>query len=160
MIKMYRNVIYRILFVNVFMWMSSFVVAQGDKFDLYVSYVDNTVVSFDLANLRSLNFSYSERTMTVNYRDGRNTTYDYEHMRRMYFASASGIDKIDSDDKPLYSLDGIVLTLHEGVEKAVLYRMDGSCVITISDRVVSLQGLPAGIYVLRIDNQTAKLCVR
>jgi hypothetical protein len=142
------------------MWMSSFVVAQGDKFDLYVSYVDNTVVSFDLANLRSLNFSYSERTMTVNYRDGRNATYDYEHMRRMYFASASGIDKIDSDDKPLYSLDGIVLTLHEGVEKAVLYRMDGSCVITISDRVVSLQGLPAGIYVLRIDNQTAKLCVR
>lgn len=135
-------------------------VAQTEGFDLYVSYTDGTEVSLDLARLRSMTFSYNDRMMTVNYRDGSSYTHSYEHMGRMYFAVADGIDAMEADDACLFSLEGTTLTLLNGVRSAKLYRLDGSCLMTIADRVVSLQGLPAGVYILRVDYQTAKLCVR
>lgn len=134
--------------------------AQTEDFDLYVSYTDGTLVSLNLAHLRSMTFSYNDRTMTANYRDGSSHTHSYEHMESMYFAAASGIDTIEADDMCLFSLNGTTLTLHEDVRRAMLYRLDGSSVMTVNDRMVSLQGLPAGVYILRVDNQTAKLCVR
>ena len=59
----------RILATCAIVWCAGGAVAQTENFDLYVSYTDSAVVSLDLANLRSLKFSYSDRTMTANYRD-------------------------------------------------------------------------------------------
>lgn len=136
------------------------VMAQTDNFDLYVSYKDSAVVSLDLANLRSLKFSYSDRTMTANYRNGGSHTHDYTRIGCMYFAISNDIVGVEADEKLLYRLEGTMLTLHEDARHAVLYGVDGKLVMNITDRVVSLYGLKPGIYVLRVDNQTAKLCVQ
>ena len=136
------------------------VMAQTDNFDLYVSYKDSAVVSLDLANLRSLKFSYSDRTMTANYRDGSSYTHDYVRIGRMYFAISNDIVDVETEMNLLYRLEGTVLTLHEDAHHAVLYGVDGKLVMNITDRVVSLSRLKPGIYVLRVDNQTAKLCVQ
>lgn len=153
------SVLHRLLAIALMLWQGQELMAQADGFDWYVSYTDSAEVSLDLANLRSLKFSYSERTMTANYRDGSSRTHDYSRISKMYFAAASGIDAVTSD-KQLYALNGTMLTLNEKVNSAVLYRLDGTPVMTITDSVVQLHGLQPGIYVLRVDNQTAKLCVR
>lgn len=150
----------RLLMAALLCGVTGYGVAQTEDFDLYVSYTDGTEVSLDLARLRSMTFSYNDRTMIANYRDGSSYTHSYEHMGRMYFAVADCIDAMEADDTCLFSLEGTTLALHEEVRSAMLYRIDGSCVMTVTDRVVSLQGLPAGAYILRVDNQTAKLCVQ
>lgn len=150
----------RILAAFVIAWWTNAAIAQTENFDLYASYTDSVVVSLDLANLRSLKFSYSDRTMTANYRDGSNYTHDYTRIGCMYFAVSNGVIGVEADDKALYRLDGTILTLHEEACHAVLYGIDGKPVMKIADRVVSLHGLMPGIYVLRVDNQTAKLCVQ
>lgn len=150
----------RILATCAIAWCAGGAVAQTENFDLYVSYTDSAVVSLDLANLRSLKFSYSDRTMTANYRDGSNYTHDYTRIGSMYFAISNGVIGVETDEKMLYRLDGTMLTLHEDARLAVLYGVDGKPVMNITDRVVSLDGLTSGIYVLRVDNQTAKLCVK
>ena len=150
----------QILTINAFMWLSGHVMAQSENFDLYISYTDSVVVSLDLANLRSLKFSYTDRTMTAIYRDGNSHTHDYARVGCMYFAAASDINGIEAEGEKLYSLQGNILTLREGVQKASLYRLDGVLVKNIADRVVPLQDLQPGIYVLHVDNQTAKLCVQ
>ena len=135
--------------------------AQSEGYDLYVAYKDSAVVSLDLASLRSLTFSYSDRTMTANYRNGDSDIYDYTRLNSMYFAEATnGIVPMEVDEGALYTLQGRVLTLHEGAEQAVLYRLDGVPVMKITGQVVSLQGVQPGIYMLRVDNQMTKLCVR
>lgn len=135
--------------------------AQTEGYDLYVAYKDSAVVSLDLASLRSLTFTYSERTMTANYRNGDSDIYDYSRFGSMYFAEATnGVAPMEVDDAALYALQGTVLTLRGGAEQAVLYRLDGVPVMKITGRVVSLQGVQPGIYVLRVDNQMTKLCVR
>lgn len=154
------GMVLRMLVATLLCGVAQYGMAQTDGFDLYVSYTDGRVVSLDLAHLRSMTFSYNDRTMIANYRDGSSYTHSYEHMGRMYFAAASGIGVVTADDRRLFSLEGTTLALHEGVRSAMLYRLDGSCMMTITDRVVSLHGLPAGVYMLRVDNQTAKLCVR
>ena len=78
----------------------------------------------------------------------------------MYFAVANGIGQVEADSPSLYRLDGELLTLHEEARSAALYRLDGTLVINITEREVWLGELPEGIYILRVDNQTAKLCVR
>ena len=78
----------------------------------------------------------------------------------MYFAVSNDVIGVETDEKMLYRLDGTMLTLHEDARLAVLYGVDGKPVMNITDRVVSLEGLTSGIYVLRVDNQTAKLCVK
>lgn len=149
----------RLLVAGIVLWQSHCVMAQTDNFDLYVSYTDSVEVSLDLPNLRSLKFSYSARTMTANYRNGNSQTYDYSRMDKMYFATSSGIETVNTEDK-LYALNGTTLTLSEEAHSAVLYRLDGTQVMTIANRDVELRGLQPGIYILRIDNQTAKLCVQ
>ncbi len=141
-------------------WWTGGAMAQADNFDFYVSYKDSAVVSLDLANLRSLKFSYSDRTMTANYRNGGSHTHDYTRIGCMYFAISNDIVGVEADEKLLYRLEGTMLTLHEDARHAVLYGVDGKLVMNITDRVVSLYGLKPGIYVLRVDNQTAKLCVQ
>lgn len=153
------SVLCRLLVIALMLWRGQTIMAQADGFDWYVSYTDSAEVSLDLANLRSLKFSYSERTMIANYRDGSSRTHDYSRISKMYFAAASGINAVNSD-KQLYVLKGTMLTLNEEVNSAVLYRLDGTPVMTITDGVAQLQGLQPGIYILRVDNQTAKLCVR
>lgn len=149
----------RLLVAGIVLWQTHSAMAQTDNFDLYVSYTDSVEVSLDLANLRSLKFSYSARTMTANYRNGDSQTHDYSRIGKMYFAAASGIEEVGTEDK-LYILDGTTLTLNEEAHNAVLYRLDGTQVMTIDNRVVELRSLQPGIYILRVDNQTAKLCVR
>jgi hypothetical protein len=78
----------------------------------------------------------------------------------MYFAISNDIVDVETEMNLLYRLEGTVLTLHEDAHHAVLYGVDGKLVMNITDRVVSLSGLKPGIYVLRVDNQTAKLCVQ
>lgn len=141
-------------------WWTCGTMAQADNFDFYVSYKDSAVVSLDLGNLRSLKFSYSDRTMTANYRNGGSHTHDYTRIGCMYFAISNDIVGVEADEKLLYRLEGTMLTLHEDARHAVLYGVDGKLVMNITDRVVSLYGLKPGIYVLRVDNQTAKLCVQ
>ena len=141
-------------------WWTGGAMAQADNFDFYVSYKDSAVVSLDLANLRSLKFSYSDRTMTANYRNGGSHTHDYTRIGCMYFAISNDIVGVEADEKLLYRLEGTMLTLHEDARQAVLYGVYGKLVMNITDRVVSLYGLKPGIYVLRVDNQTAKLCVQ
>lgn len=141
-------------------WWIGGAMAQADNFDFYVSYKDSAVVSLDLTNLRSLKFSYSDRTMTANYRNGGSHTHDYTRIGCMYFAISNDIVGVETDEKLLYRLEGTMLTLHEDARHAVLYGVDGKLVMNITDRVVSLYGLKPGIYVLRVDNQTAKLCVQ
>lgn len=153
------GLIRRLLVAGIVLWQSHSAMAQTDSFDLYVSYTDSVEVSLDLANLRSLKFSYSARTMTANYRNGSSQTYDYSRMDKMYFAASSGIEVVNTEDK-LYTLNGTTLTLSEEAQIAVLYRLDGTQVITIANREAELRGLQPGIYILRVDNQTAKLCVR
>ena len=75
------------------------------------------------------------------------------------FAASSGIEAVNTEDK-LYTLNGTTLTLNEEAHSAVLYRFDGTKVMTITNREAELRGLQSGIYILRIDNQTAKLCVQ
>lgn len=140
------------------MWQAN---AQTEGYDLYVAYRDSAVVSLDLANLRSLTFSYSNRTMTVNYHNGDSDTYDYTQLGLMYFAEATNsVESLENSDAALYKLQGTVLTLCDGAEQAVLYRLDGVPVMEITSRAVSLQGVQPGIYVLRVDNKMTKLCVR
>ena len=141
-------------------WQAHSGVAQTDNYDLYVSYTDSVEVAIDLANLRTLTFSSSDRTMTANYRDGGSYTHDYSRIGKMYFAVANGIGQVEADSPSLYRLDGELLTLHEEARSAALYRLDGTLVINITEREVWLGELPEGIYILRVDNQTAKLCVR
>ena len=149
----------RLLVAGIVLWQSHCAMAQTENLDLYVSYTDSVEVSLDLANLRSLKFSYSARTMTANYRNGSSQTYDYSRMDKMYFAASNGTEVVNTEDK-LYTLNGTTLTLSEEAQIAVLYRLDGTQVITIANREAELRGLQPGIYILRVDNQTAKLCVR
>jgi hypothetical protein len=135
--------------------------AQTEVYDLYFAYRDSAVVSLDLANLRSLTFSYSDRTMTAHYHNGDSDTYDYTQLGLMYFTEATnGVESMEYDDAELYMVQGRVLTLHDGAEQVVLYRLDGVPVMEITSRAVSLQGVQPGIYVLRVDNQMTKLCVK
>lgn len=150
----------RILIAVGLVWQAHSAVAQTDNYDLYVSYTDSVEVAIDLANLRTLTFSYSDRTMTANYRDGGSYTHDYSRIGKMYFAVADGIGQVETDSPALYRLDGVQLTLHEEVRSATLYRLDGTLVMNITGREVWLGELPKGIYILRVDNQIAKLCVR
>lgn len=150
----------RVIVAGFIVWLGQSAWAQDDGFEWYVSYPDSAEVALDLAHLRSLKFSYSERTMTANYRDGSSFTHDYTQMGKMYFAAASGIGEMSVSEAARYTLDGTMLTLHDDVQDAVLYRLDGTMVMEITDRVVSLDALPAGIYILRVDNQIVKLCVR
>ena len=92
--------------------------------------------------------------------DGSSYTHDYVRIGRMYFAISNDIVDVETEMNLLYRLEGTVLTLHEDAHHAVLYGVDGKLVMNITDRVVSLSGLKPGIYVLRVDNQTAKLCVQ
>ena len=155
-----NRTIRQILAINALMWLSGLVMAQTDNFDLYVSFTDSVVVSLDLANLRSLKFSYTDRTMTADYRDGSSHTHNYARVGCMYFAAASGTNEMEAGSEMLYSLQGNILTLREGAQRASLYRLDGVLVKNIADRLVSLHDLQPGIYVLHVDNQTAKLCVQ
>ena len=136
--------------------------AQADDFDLYMSFVDSVEVSHDLANLRSLTFSNTDRTMTASYRNGSSYTHDYSRIGRLYFdALANGMEEILSEEKNvLFTLVGRVLTLHGGGSNSAIYSMSGALVMQLEDGVVRLDCLPSGIYVLRVNNQTAKLCVR
>lgn len=150
----------RVLVVGGLVWLSHSAVAQTDSFDLYVSYTDSVEASIDLASLRSLTFSYNDRTMTAHYRGGASSTHDYTRIGKMYFAIDNGIEEVELDEQVWYSLDGVLLELREEVQHAALYRLDGTLVMRITGSKVSLGGLPAGIYILRVDNKTAKLCVR
>lgn len=136
--------------------------AQTEDYDLYVSYADSVEVSIDLTELRSLDFSYSTRTMTVNYRDGHSDAYDYSRIVKLYFDQVtSGIEQVVfRTEGEFYTLSGETLLLHECPRHAALYSIGGALVRTIREQRVSLDGIPAGVYVLRADSRTAKICVR
>lgn len=136
--------------------------AQTDDFDLYLSYADSVEVSLDLANLRSLAFSNTDRTMIVAYRNGSSYTHDYSRIGKLYFdALTNGMaESLPEEKNILYTLVGRVLTLHGEGHNSALYNMNGALIMQLESCVVRLDRLPAGIYVLRVNNQTAKLCVR
>lgn len=136
--------------------------AQTDDFDLYMSFVDSVEVSLDLANLRSLTFSNTDRTMTASYRNGSSYTHDYSLIGRLYFdALANGMEELlPEEENVLYKLVGRVLTLHSEGRNVALYSMSGTLIMSLEGDVVKLDCLPSGIYVLRVNDQTAKLCVR
>lgn len=134
---------------------------HADDYDLYVSYTDSVEVSLDLANLRSLKFTYRDRTMTANYRDGSNSLFDYSRIGKFYFdAATNGIEKVASaQEGAFFTLSGDRLTLHTEWSNAALYGVNGALVTPLVGKTTSLTGLPAGVYVLRVDNQTAKICI-
>lgn len=136
-------------------------IAQTEDYNLYLSYTDSVEVGIDLTQLRSLKFSYSTRTMTVNYRDGRSDAHDYSRIAKLYFDKAtSGIEQADfKEEGEFYTLSGKTLRLHEVSHQAVLYSIGGSLVRIIIGQEISLEGVPAGVYVLRVDSRTAKICV-
>lgn len=135
--------------------------AQTDGYDLYVSYTDSVEVSLDLAHLRSLTFSYRDRSMTAHYRDGSNSILDYSRIGKLYFdAATNGVAPTEVEAKgAFFTLSGDMLTLHAEPVSAALYSPNGALVTSLAGRVVSLAGLPAGIYILRVDNQIAKICL-
>lgn len=135
--------------------------AQSDGSDLYISYTDSVEVSLDLVHLRSLEFSYSGRQMFANYRDGSSRTHDYSRIGKLYFdAVANGIEIVMPEERgALFTLAGTLLTLHSEASGAALYNMNGLLVKMFTGKEVSIDGLPSGVYVLRVDNQTTKICI-
>lgn len=134
---------------------------HADDYDLYASYTDSVEVSLDLANLRSIEFSYRDRTLTANYRDGSNSLFDYSRIGKLYFdAATNGIEQVAIEKEgAFFTLSGNALTLHPESGNAALYGVNGALVTPLVGKTISLDGLPAGVYVLRVDNQTAKICI-
>ena len=150
----------KLFFIACALMPSLYIGAYPDGIELYVAYSDNTKVGLDLAHLRSISFSYKERIMMVHYADGSNRTHDYSRVAKMYFGdTTNGISYAQSEALP-YVLKGTFLYLDDEVDHATLYYANGVLALKIIDRVTSLEGLPAGVYILRVEHQNTKLCVR
>lgn len=150
----------KLFFIVCALMPSLYIGAYPDGIELYVAYSDNTEVGLDLVHLRSISFSYKERSMTAHYDNGGSRTHDYSRVAKMYFRDgASGISCAQPDALP-YTLRGTLLYLDVNARHVALYHANGVLALKITDRVTSLEGLPAGVYILRVEHQNTKLCVR
>ena len=101
------------------------------------------------------------RVVYRHYRDGSNSILDYSRIGKLYFdAATNGVAPTEVEARgAFFTLSGDMLTLHAEPVSAALYSPNGALVTSLAGRVVSLAGLPAGIYILRVDNQIAKICL-
>lgn len=159
------------------LWLCVATPSWADDYEFYiVSSSDGTCTSLDMAHLRSLSFKQTipERNvyineMFANYADGTSVTYDLAGYSALIFENPLlvGIDGVaaSSSSNPAgnpFVYNGSQLTASSaGILR--IHRLDGrqvSALSVSSGERVSLQTLPAGIYIVSLNGHAAKIAVK
>lgn len=154
--------------------------ALADDYDLYLYAEEGeTYTSLDYANLRSLSFTQTREynadsvrvyvnRVYVNYFDDTSVAIDMADYDAFVFATAgldTGIESVAADgllSANTFSLSGQQLTANASGALRI-YSIDGRTISQTNVQAgesVTLSGLPAGMYIINLGAQSAKILLK
>lgn len=121
----------------------------------------STAAEFNLANVKTLKFTdESMQVFSANMESP--ATFALTDKLVIKFGEATGVATLtagsSTDAKPVYK-DGMLTMEGNGRANAALYSTTGQCVRRIANwdgRPVSTEGLAAGVYIFKVNNQSIK----
>lgn len=127
-----------------------------DGKSLFVSFNDGSKIEFALSTLPEVSFGDDKMTIKTT------TTASYElwKVSTFTYGTTTGIKNASTDNKLAWEGDKIIV---DGKANEVsIYALDGKAVAlfpTVNDdkTIISLEGLPKGVYIIKINNKSIKI---
>jgi len=151
----------RLILVGLFASWLTPLISQNNMTLRFVSGTERTTA---LTNLSKITFSGTNMLMT--YLNGSFEAIDLLSVQKIEFTLLNGVDAVKEIGTamviyPSPAVDKITLAnIPEGAKLAVLYRLDGRVISTISlasaSQDIDVSSLPSGFYLLRVNNNTVK----
>lgn len=136
---------------------SSFAWAEGDALNLTMK--DGTIHSFLLSEEPTVTMADDYLVITLS--DNSTASYDLYEVSKYTFGSSTGISKVLSTKDISLSGDNIIF---QGVTNGKVTvsslsgaRVDAGVSESAGSTVVSLSSLPAGVYVVKVNNAVIKI---